>query len=150
MGEGNIPASTRFRLMAVIDPDVTVASTVTTGFLAAEEFANFMAVIMAGTLGTDATINAKLEQATDSGGSGVKDITGKAITELIETGADDSDKQAIINLRPDELDTANDFTHFRLSVTVAVATSDMAALVFGTDARYVPETDSTTVDEIVS
>jgi len=149
MGNPNILPSDRARVMGVIDPDVTVASTVATGWIAAEEYANFMSVVMGGTLGASATLDAKLEQATSSGGAGAKDITGKLITQLTQAGTD-SDKQAIINLRPDELDTANDFTHFRLSVTVAVATSDVAAIVFGFDARYEPETDATSVDEIVS
>ncbi len=108
-----------------------------------------MALVMAGTLGSSATLDAKLEQATDSSGTGAKDITGKLITQLTQAGTD-SDKQAIINLRPDELDVANDFTHFRLSMTIAVATSDAGAIVFGADARYEPETDNASVDEIVS
>ena len=145
----NILASDQARIMGVIDPDVTAASTVTTGWIAASEYARFMAIVMAGTLGSSATVDAKLEQASDGSGTGAKDITSKAITQLTQAGTG-SDKQAIINLRPEELDTANDFTHFRLSVTVATATSDLGALVLGLDARYEPETDATTVDEIVS
>ena len=145
----NILPSDRVRVMGIIDPDVYVASTVTTAWVAKEEYAHFLAVVMAGTLGASATLDAKLEQATDSSGTGAKDITGKAITQLTQAGTD-SDKQALINLRADELDTANDFTHVRLSLTVAVATSDAGAVVLGFDARYEPETDATTVDEIVT
>jgi hypothetical protein len=37
-----------------------------------------IAVIKTGVLGASATVDAKLQQATDSSGTGVKDITGKA------------------------------------------------------------------------
>lgn len=145
----NILPSDRVRVMGVIDPDATAASTVTTGYVSLADFGSVMAIIMAGTLGTSATVDAKLQQATDSSGTGVKDISGKAITQLTEAGTD-SDKQAIINCRSEELDVANGFTHVRLSITVATATSDVGGILLGLDARYEPVTDATTVDEIVS
>lgn len=146
----NLKASEQVAVVGRIDPDVTVASTVTTGWIPASKFHRFMAIIMAGTLGASATLNAKLEQATDSSGTGAKDITGKAITALTQAGTDD-DKDAIINLRPDELDVDNAFTHFRLSATVAVATSDMGAIVLGVGPRTGPaqDSDAASVDEIV-
>ncbi len=146
----NVLPSNRAAVVGAIDPDVTTASTVTTGWIAAANFATFMALIMAGTLGTSATFDAKLEQATDGSGSDVKDITGKAITQLTQAGTDESDKQAVINLRADELDVANSFTHFRLSMTVAVATSDLGAVVLGLDPRYGPPTPAATMVEAVA
>lgn len=147
----NSLASENAAIVGIIDPDVTVASTVTSGWIDASKFQQYMAVVMAGTLGTSATVDAKLEQATDSSGTGVKDVTGKAITQLTEAGTD-SDKQAIINVRPGELDIANSFNHFRLSVTVAVATSDIGAVVMGLNARTgtAADNDAATVDEIVA
>lgn len=147
----NSLASENAAIVGIIDPDVTVASTVTSGWIDASKFQQYMAVVMAGTLGTSSTVDAKLEQATDSSGTGVKDVTGKAITQLTEAGTD-SDKQAIINVRPGELDIANSFNHFRLSVTVAVATSDIGAVVMGLNARTgtAADNDAATVDEIVA
>lgn len=145
----NILPSDRTRVMGVIDPEATAASTVTTGWVSMASFNSAMAIIFAGTLGSSATLDAKLEEASDSSGTGAKDITGKAITQLTQAGTD-SDKQAVINCFSEDLDSANDFTHIRLSVTVAVATSDVGAVLLGLDARYEPETDATTVDEIVS
>ena len=145
----NILPSDRARVMATIDPDVTAASTVVSDYVAMAQLQSIMAIVMAGTLGSSATLDAKLVQATDSSGTGAKDITGKAITQLTEAGTD-SDKQAVINCRADELDTANDFTHVALSLTVAVATSDAAGIILGFDARYEPATDLASVDEIVS
>lgn len=138
-------------VVGVIDPDVTAAGTVTTGWIDASQFNSFAAIVMAGTLGASATVDAKLEQASDSSGTGAKDITGKAITQLTQAGTD-SDKQAIINVKPSELDVTNSFTHFRLSVTVATATSDAGGLVIGLSPVYGPASDydASTVDEIVA
>ena len=127
----NILPSSQAAIVGVIDPDATAASTVTTGWVNMADFEAIQAIVMAGTLGTNATVDAKLEQATDNSGTGAKDITGKAITQLTQAGTDDSDKQAVINCRANELDIANDFDHVRLSVTVAVATSDAGAVVMG-------------------
>lgn len=150
MRNPNILPSDDARLAAVIDPDVLTAATHTSGWVDMATYHAIMAVVMAGTLGSSATLDAKLEQAKDSSGTGAKDITGKAITQLTQAGTDDSDKQAVINCRADELDTANDFTHVRLSITVATASSDGAGLILGFDARYEPADDVSTVDEIVA
>ena len=149
MSNPNILPSDEAVLVGVIDPDLNTAATYTTGWISMGTFEAIQAIIMAGTLGTNATLDAKLQQATDSSGTGAKDISGKAITQLTEAGSD-SDKQAIINCRSDELDVANGFDHVRLSMTVAVASSDSAALVLGHYARYQPATDAATVDEVVS
>ncbi|MEM6259684.1 MAG: hypothetical protein AAGI37_15500 [Planctomycetota bacterium] len=147
----NALASEQVAIVGNIDPDAYAASTVTSGWISVADFYNFAAVIQAGTLGSSATVDAKLEQATDSSGTGAKDITSKAITQLTQAGTD-SDKQAVINLKSDELDIANDFTHFRLSVTVATAASDVGGIVLGVNPRHAPasDNDASTVDEIVS
>lgn len=149
MDNPNTLPSNRAVLAGVIDPDAATAATYTTGWISMADFGSIQAVIMAGTLGTSATLDAKLEQASDGSGTGAKDITGKAITQLTQGGTD-SDKQAIINCRAEELDVDNSFTHVRLSVTVGTATSDVAAFVLGHDARYAPADDISTVDEVVS
>jgi hypothetical protein len=134
-----------------IDPDAYAASTVTSGWIAAKNYQAFMAIVQAGALGSSATLDAKLQQASDGSGTGAKDITGKAITQLTQAGTDD-DKQAVINLRPEELDVDNGFTHFRLSMTVATATSDCGGIVLGLFPVRGPATgvDATTVDEVVA
>lgn len=142
----NLP-SDEVALVGVIDPDAYAANTYTTAWVDMGEYNAIKATVFAGDLGTNATLDAKLEQATDSSGTGAKDISGKAITQLTQAGTD-SNKQAIINLRDDELDVANAFTHARLSVTVAVATSDVSATVDGFYARYTPA-NLASVDEVV-
>lgn len=144
----NILPSNEAVLAAVIDPDATAASTVVSGWVSMATFEAIQAIVMAGTLGTSATIDAKLQQATDASGTDAKDISGKAITQLVK--ATDDDKQAIINCRSDELDVANSFTHVALSITVGTATSDVGGLVLGHYARYQPAADVSTVAEVVS
>jgi hypothetical protein len=146
----NLKPSDRVAVVGVIDPDATAAGTVTTGWVSIAQFASLMAVVQAGTLGASATLDAKLEQATDSSGTGAKDVTGKAITQLTQAGSD-SDKQAVINCGQENLDVANNFDHVRLSMTVGTATSDVGAVLLGFDAAYAPasDNDASTVDEIV-
>lgn len=145
----NIKPSNDAVLAGVIDPDLNTAGAVSTGWVNMGQFDAIQAIVMAGTLGTNATLDAKLQQASDASGTGVKDISGKAITQLTQAGTDESDKQAIINCRSDELDVANGFCYVRLTMTVAVASSDSAAVVLGHYARYQPAADVASVAEVV-
>jgi hypothetical protein len=148
----NSLASEQVALLATIDPDVTTASTVVSDYVDASEFYNYMAVVLAGTLGSSATIDAKIVQATDSSGTGVKDVTGKAITQITQAGTDQSDTQAVINVKPDDLDINNGFKWFALSVTVGTATSDAGGFIVGCNPRNAPASDNdlASVGEIVS
>lgn len=69
---------------------------------------------------TDITFDAKIEQATDSSGTGAKDVTGAAITQL--TGTDDN-KYVSIDLEPAKLDIANNFNYVRLTLTAGDGTA---------------------------
>lgn len=138
-------------VVANIDPDAQTAGAKTSGWVDASEFMAFMAIFQAGTLGSSATLDGKIEQATDSSGTSAKDVTGAAITQLTQAGTD-SDKQAVINLRTENLDVDGGFTHIRLSMTIGVATSDAAAILLGFGPRHGPASDhdAATVDEIVT
>ena len=148
----NLRPTDRSAILAVIDPDVTTASTVVSGWLSMALWNQIKCTVLAGTLGTNATVDAKIQEATDASGTGAKDITGKAITQMTQAGTDQSDTQAIINLEADELDAANDFTHVQFSITVGTATSDIAGVVEGFDPRYGPASnnDAASVGEIVN
>jgi hypothetical protein len=142
--------SEKVQLVAVIDPDANAAGALNSGWVSMAAFEELLAIILAGDLGTSATIDAKLQQATDSSGTGAKDITGKAITQLTQAGTDRSNKQAQINVRAEELDRTNGFTHIRLVMTGATATSDSAAVILGCASRYTPGTPATSVVETIS
>ena len=137
-------------VVAVIDPDANAAGALTSAYVSMSDFESIQAIILSGTMGTSGTLDAKLVQATDSSGTGVKDITGKAITQMVKATNDDD--QAVINCRAEELDAANGFDHVALVLTTAVATGDSAAVVMGHNPRFAPASDNdlASVVEIVS
>lgn len=147
----NILPSSEAAVVGVIDPDANTTAAYNSAWVNMANFEAIQAIVMAGTLGASATLDAKLQQATDGSGTGVKDITGKAITQLTQAGTD-SDKQAVINLRAEELDVAGLFTHARLVMTVGTATSDAAAIVLGHHQHYgnASDHDLASADEIVA
>lgn len=132
----NAKGSELLSVLATIDPAAQAAGTVTTGWIAVANHHGFLALIQTGVLGTSATVDAKLQQAADSTGTSAKDITGKAITQIVKASGDN--KQALINVRPEDLDTVNGFGFVRLSVTVGVAASQTAAQVLGINGRELP------------
>lgn len=151
MTQRTVAPSDRMAVVGVIDPDVYTAAAYSTGWIDLTQYQEIMAIVMAGTLGASATLDAKLEQASDSSGTGVKDITSAAITQLTQAGTD-SDKQAVIQLWSEDLDADNDFTHARLTMTVGTATSDAGAVVLGGCKRHdtAQSGDLASVDEVVT
>jgi hypothetical protein len=147
----NLNPSKRADVVGSIDPDAYAAGTYTTGWIDMSKFFSVLAVVMAGTLGASATLDAKIQQAQDSGGTGAKDISGLAITQLTQAGAD-SNKQALVNVMQSDLDRANNFAFVRLSMTIGTAASDAGGVVLGLDPRYgdAEANDKASVDEIVS
>ena len=81
MSQNPLP-SHRVAVVATVDPDANAAGAHNSDWVAMADFDSVMAVIMAGVLGASATVAAKFEQATDGAGTGAKDITGKALTQL--------------------------------------------------------------------
>ena len=132
----NAKGSELFSVLATIDPASQAVGTVTTGWISAGNHHSLLALVQSGVLGTGATLDAKLQQATDASGTGAKDVTGKAITQIVKATGDN--KQALINLRPDDLDVTNGYAYVRLSLTVAVAASLTAAQLLGFNPRFVP------------
>lgn len=137
----NTKISEGLALLGSIDPVSQAAATVTTGWVAVANFLSFMAVISTGVLGASATVDAKIQQAQDSGGTGVKDIAGKALTQIVKATGDA--KQAFIDFRAQDLDTNGGFGYVRVSLTVGVAASQVSAYLFGGNARFEPIKDAT-------
>ncbi|ODM77788.1 hypothetical protein [Bradyrhizobium elkanii] len=131
------PANLSSQRVAIVDsiaPQST-AATVTSGWIDATVFHNFLALVQLGALGALATVDAKLQQATKTDGTGTKDVAGKAIVQFTKANNDDN-KQAAINLKQEDLDFNNGFKFFRVSITVGTAASQVGAAVLGLDARY--------------
>jgi hypothetical protein len=133
-------------ILATIDPASTAASTVLTGWVSMAKWHSIAAILMTGALGASATVDAKLRQATDSSGTGAKDITGKSITQLVKASNDND--QVILQCTGEDLDVAGGFTHVALSVTVGTAASLIAAVVLGLNGRYGPASDFDDADVV--
>lgn len=130
----NVKFSEAHSILATLDPVSQGAGSVTTGWVSMAYFHSLVAIIQTGVLGASATLDAKLQQATSSGGAGAKDITGKAITQIVKASGDG--KQALIELRDTDLDVNNGFTFVRLSVTVGTAASLINAMLIGFNPLY--------------
>lgn len=147
----NARGSEQVAIGGVIDPDAYGTGAQTSDYMDMGQFNGAMAIISAGDLVTNATLDAKLVQAQDSAGTGSKDISGAAITQLTQAGTD-SNKQAIITVDANALDMANGFTHVALVMTLATAGGDAAGILLGVGSRTEPvsDVDLSSVDEIVN
>ena len=132
----NSKASEMLAILATIEPASQSAGTATTGWVSVANHHGLLAVVQTGVLGTLATVDAKLQQATDSTGAGAKDVAGRAITQIVKATGDN--KQALINLKPEELDTLNGFGFIRVALTVGVAASITGAQLLGVNPRFAP------------
>jgi hypothetical protein len=132
----NIKLTEKLAVLATLDPASVAAGTVVSGWVKAADFHNIMALIQTGTLGASATVDAKLRQATDSSGTSAKDVANAAITQIVKASGDN--KQAMIEIRTDELDSANGFGYVALSLTVGTASSVVGAAVIGGNPRVAP------------
>lgn len=138
-------------VVATVDPDALGIATHDSDWVDMGEFDQIMAIAAIGTLGASATATVSVVQATDSSGTGAKAITGKAATALTQASPDDSDKQIVINVRAEELDLDNGFTHAALRIVVGTAASDGGGVVLGFGPRYFAQDyDLASVAEIVN
>ena len=136
----NIKPSEQTALLGVIAPISQGVGTVTSGWCTMQTFDKILAVISTGVLGAAGTVDAKIQQAQDSSGTGVKDVAGKAITQLVV--ASNNNNQALINVNAQDLDVTNSFDYVRLSLTVGGAASLVAGALLGFSARFDPASDS--------
>lgn len=130
----NAKGSEELSILATIDPISQGAGTVTTGWVNVANFHALLAVIQTGILGAAATLDGKFQQAQDNVGTGVKDVATKAIVQIVKATGDN--KQALINLKPEDVDNTNGFGFVRLSLTVGVAASLVSAQLLGVNPRY--------------
>jgi len=130
----NAKGSELLSILATIDPVSQGAGSVTSGWVNVANFHSFLAVVQTGVMGASATLDAKIQQAQDNSGTGVKDVTGKAITQIVKATGDN--KQAFINLRPEDVDNINGFGFVRVSLTVGVAASIVSGQLLGMNPRY--------------
>jgi hypothetical protein len=145
----NIKLNEKIATLATLDPASVAAGTVVTAWVPMANFHSISAQLQTGVLGASATLDAKLRQATDAAGTGAKDVTGKAIVQILKAAGDN--KQASIEVRGEDLDVANGFGFVALSVTVGVAASIFGAQLLGASPRFAPASalNAATVVQVV-
>lgn len=153
MSANNLPSEV-IAVVAKVDPDANAVGAVTSDWADAGKFEAMLAVVSVGAIAATQTLDAKLQQATDASGTGAKDISGKAITQL---GGSDDDKQAVINVRASELDMDNGYRYVALVMTGADSASpdgtiDYDGVLLGFYPRFGPASDNdlASVAEIVT
>ena len=123
------------------------AAEATTGYLSMRDFHKLTVIVMAGAIGALGTVDCKVVQAQDDAGTGVKDISGKAITPLDEG---DDNSAAVIEVDTSEMDATNNFDYINVILStggnVACLTN---VLVVRHQPRFSP-VDDTNLDEVVA
>ena len=117
-----------------------------TGFVSMRDYHKAVFIISAGQIAALGTLDAEILQATDTLGTGVKAITGKAIAPL---DTNDDNSMSVIELDSSELDVTNGFDCILGSIShgghVAILSS---ALLIRHQPRFKPVgTDN--IDEVV-
>lgn len=149
MDTQNIRFSERAAILAAINPVSQGVGTVSSGWIPVALFDRIVAALQVGVFGASATVDAKFQQATSAAGAGAKDITGKAITQLVAAGG--NNRQAIVEVSETDLDVNGGFSHVQFSITVGTAATLVSALVQGVNARYQPASayNATSVAQVV-
>jgi hypothetical protein len=130
--------SERAAVVATIDPANYNNSTQNTDYVDMSKFHEAMFVVLAGSL--DSTVDFKLREARDTGGTAEQDITGKVITQF---QAANHNQVAVINLKSEETTaTPSLFRYVRGRLTVGNGTTNIVAVVaFGMRPRVGPASD---------
>ena len=144
-----IRADQAVAVVACTDPDAYATSDVTDDIIDMSKFEQVMFIVMAGTLGSSATVDFQVYQSTASNMASPAVISGAAITQLTEASTD-SDKQAIVVVRQSDLTSG--YRYIRGTLTVGTATSDAGMVALGFYPTYGPASDYdvSSVDEIVA
>lgn len=123
--------------VSIEHPDSFAAGTYTGSWYDMRDYHRAWLVINVGDMVATATLDAGLQQASDTTGTGVKAITGKTITQLTQAGGDGNDI-VCIELQTEELDVDNSFECVRWYVTVAAAAVELSVVLYFAEPRFAP------------
>lgn len=138
-------------VVATIDPDAYGTGDQTSDIVDMRYWREISIIVMAGTLGTAATLDIAVSSSAASNMGSPTVLTGKSITALTEAGTD-SDKQALVRITQEEVGANGvDHRYVQVTATLTAATSDYGVVVLGSPARYMPVDgfDLSSVDELV-
>lgn len=106
------------RIDQALAPASRSAGTVTSSYLSMDGHGMVAALLSVGAITATGTIDMKLVQATDTSGTGSKDVSGAALVQIADTGGS---KSYAIELNSDLLDHTNGFTCIAVVLTTATA-----------------------------
>jgi hypothetical protein len=130
----NTKASEFIAVLSSIAPaSYLVAGPPATVWIKADQFHEYLVALGLGAITGGGT--AKLQQANTSGGGGAKDIPGKAASTI--AGAD-ANKQLMINLRPEEMDSDSGFAWFGLVMTITGTSAFVSGSILGINPKLGP------------
>ena len=133
----NAKLSETLAFLGAINPSSQAAGSAVTGWISAANVERLLGVVQVGVFGASATVDANIQQAQDSSGTGAKAIgSGKAITQMLAAGG--NNLQATIDVRTEELDMNNGFYYVQLTITVGTAATETAGVLVGGMARFQP------------
>ena len=149
MSTPNSTFSDRAAIVGVVDPDAYTASASydkLTDAIDMSTWGRVAFVVTAGDIEDTGTVDFKVTQCATADGT-YTDLAGKAITQLT---TDDDDKQAVVEVSADELDSGK--RYLKGALKTATAASDVAVIAIGLDAREEPASgnDLASVDQIVT
>lgn len=137
MGEYTQRFSEQHYPLAVEHADSGGAATTYTAYVSLKNYHRAVAVIDVGDMAGGSTADFSMVQASDATGTGVKAITGKAATQLTQAGGD-GNEIICIELRTEELDSANGFEHVAIKTIIAAAATEYSAILYGCVPAYMP------------
>jgi hypothetical protein len=126
-----------FNPLAAEYADSQAAGTHNGTWVSLQNYHRAVFVLNVGEMQAGATLDAGIQQATDTSGTGAKAITGKTITQLTQAG-EDGDQLIAIELATEELDNTNNFDSVRFYVTIANAAVEYSAILYGFVSRFDP------------
>lgn len=140
----NSKISESLALVGAIIPASLSGATAKTDWIPVKNFVNFIVTGQVGALTATGTLDCKIQQATSVSGTGAKDITGKAITQITSPN-----QSFTIDLRSAELDVANGFNFIQVSMTNATAACTCGLTVYG-NSKYGPNSSLVLGDQSFS
>jgi len=132
------------KVLDPVDNTAAGAATIPATYIDVSDMDRFAFIISQGV--TDGTLDAQVVQATAAVGTGSKNVSSAAITQLAAT---DDNKQSIIEVEVAKLDINNDFHFVALTLTEAGSTGQLADVQFIGVAKSAPVTQHTDVSETV-
>lgn len=149
MSVNALPSET-LSVRAWLTPVSRSANTYGTAWVKKSDFYAWRALLLAGTIASNGTVDFKLQEADNASGDNPQDVTGSAATQLTQAGTD-SDKLAMINFQPDQHGSKSK-PYFRATVITATAATVCAVLLEGVQPASAPARalNIAAVDEIVT